>query len=110
YGSYVLRLGAFLALDNDELYSLAFLQGAIAIARNGAVVHEHIFAIIPLDEAKTLGCIEPLDFASYAFSHDPEPPFSKLLEVLSVERPTASTASTGEILAWAKVGCQSSEL
>lgn len=76
-----MRLGAFLALDNNELNSLAFLQGAIALTDNGAEVYKHIFAIIPFDEAKTLGCIEPLDFASYAFSHDPEPPFSKLLEV-----------------------------
>lgn len=74
-----MRLGAFLALDNNELNSLAFLQGAIALTNNGAVVYKHIFAIVTLDEAKTLGGIEPFDFASYAFSHDPEPPFFKLL-------------------------------
>jgi len=81
YRGYVLRLWAFLALDNNELYPLAFLQGAIAFTYNGAEVYKHIFAIVPLDEAKAFGRIEPLDFASYAFSHDPEPPFSKLLEV-----------------------------
>ncbi len=57
-----LRLGpeGLLALDNNELNSLAFFQRAVAITHNGAEVYKHIFAIVPRDEAKTFGGVNPL--------------------------------------------------
>lgn len=40
YSHYVLRLQSFLTLDNCELNSLAFIQGAVAVANNGVVMDE----------------------------------------------------------------------
>jgi hypothetical protein len=76
-GSDVLRLGAFLALDNNELDPLPFFKGAIPVAYDGTIVNKDVFAFITFDKAKAFSGVKPLHRASHAFSHDPEPPFSK---------------------------------
>src|SRR6266850_3256672 len=50
-------LGAF---EQIELHGLALVQSAITVLLNGGEMHEYVFAGGPLDEAKTLGSVEPL--------------------------------------------------
>ena len=46
YTSYLIGLGAFAALDDVELYFIAFLEGFVAVELNGAVVDEDVRSII----------------------------------------------------------------
>jgi hypothetical protein len=45
---------------NFELDSLELFEGPVAFRRDPREVHEEIRAVIPLDKAVTLRCIEPL--------------------------------------------------
>jgi hypothetical protein len=56
-------LGALWSLDNFELHRVPFLQSAVAIASDGGIVNENVWAIIAPDEAISLGIIEPLNSA-----------------------------------------------
>jgi len=55
-------LGAFL---HFELHFVAFVQAFVTAAHDGLEVHKHIFAGFALDEAKTLGCVEPFNDARF---------------------------------------------
>jgi len=59
---YGLSLGALLPLNNFELDIIAFLKAFVALRLDGAVVDEHIRAVIATDEAEPLCVIEPFDF------------------------------------------------
>jgi hypothetical protein len=56
-------LQAFRAVDNIKGYCLTFSEGFEAFADDCGEVYENIFAILLLDETKTLRIIEPLDFS-----------------------------------------------
>jgi hypothetical protein len=62
---YVLGLVALGTLDYLKLHCLVFIQGAEALALDGAVMHEDIGAVIPADEAKTFGIIKPFYRTSF---------------------------------------------
>jgi hypothetical protein len=53
-------LKAFGAFLDFKLNLIAFIQGLEAFAGNGLEMYEHVFTALALDEAKTLGLIEPL--------------------------------------------------
>ena len=57
---YVLRLKAFRAFRDIELYLLAFLQAAEAARLNRREMNEDVLAILPADEAKALRVVKPL--------------------------------------------------
>jgi hypothetical protein len=59
-GLYVLRLEAFRAFRDIELYLLAFLQAAEAAGLNRREMHEDVFAILTADEAKAFRVVKPL--------------------------------------------------
>jgi hypothetical protein len=59
---YVFSLGAFLPLDDFKLNVIAFLQALVAFRLDGAVVDEHVRAVIPSDETEALRVIEPFHF------------------------------------------------
>lgn len=59
----VFCLGAFLPLDDFKFNVIALLQALVALRLDGAVVDEHIGAVIPTDEAETLCVVEPFHFA-----------------------------------------------
>jgi hypothetical protein len=54
-GNDILRLGAFLAINQGELDLLAFVQGPVAIASDLAVVDKNIRAVFNCDKAIALG-------------------------------------------------------
>ena len=64
-GDDVFRLQALAAFGDGELHALAFTQDAMAIAGDGAEVHEDVFAVVPLDEAEALAGAEPFDAARF---------------------------------------------
>src|SRR3954452_2806714 len=68
--AYICCLGSFLALHNLELYRVALLQALVAVARNRAVMDEHVRAIIASDEPVSFGVIEPLH-SSFQAIHVP---------------------------------------
>ena len=59
----VFSLRPFLALYDFKLYVITLLQAFIAFRLDGAVVHEHIRAVIPTDETEPFCVIEPFHFA-----------------------------------------------
>src|ERR1700758_3124745 len=50
---------------DDERDAGAFIQAAISRRRDGGEMDEHVFAILPLDKAKSLCCVKPLYFACF---------------------------------------------
>src|SRR5688500_8658397 len=69
-GGDVRRLETLRSLDHVELDRSAFRQRAEAVRLDGGEVHEHVFAGLGRDEAKTLRIVEPLDFTSAAHTSD----------------------------------------
>ncbi len=65
----IFGLRAFGALTDGELDELPFLQGTVAFRLDGAVVDENVLRAFTLDESKSFGVVEPLDFALFAFAH-----------------------------------------
>src|SRR5579872_4756823 len=63
--SHVGRLQSFRSLRDFELYFTTLLQAAVALGLDGGEMHEHVFSVLPLDEAITLGCVEPLPCAFF---------------------------------------------
>jgi len=59
----VFCLGAFLPLDYFKFNVIAFLQAFVAFRLDGAVVDEHIGAVISTYESETLCVVEPFHFA-----------------------------------------------
>src|SRR6478672_8063327 len=59
----VAGLRALGAVDDFELYRLAFLERTEPVALNGGVVHEDVAASVTLDEPVAFGVVEPLDLA-----------------------------------------------
>lgn len=59
----VFSLGPFLTLYDFKLYVITLLQAFVAFRLDGAVVHEHIRAVIPTDEPKPFCVIKPFHFA-----------------------------------------------
>src|ERR1700759_2854882 len=57
----VLCLPALGALHDVELNLLAFLQRPEAVALDGAVMHEDVFARGAAEKTKTLGVVKPLN-------------------------------------------------
>jgi hypothetical protein len=71
-GDYVLRLEAFLALDNGKFYTLAFFQVAVSVANDGVEMDEYIFAFFAFNKTVAFATIEPLYGALLFFRHDLE--------------------------------------
>ena len=61
-------LRSFLALNDVELYFVAFLQGLIAVQLDRRVMNEDIRPVVTSDESVALGVIEPLDL-TFELSH-----------------------------------------
>jgi len=78
-GNNVLCLRAFLTLDNIKLYTLAFIQVAVAFSYDGVVVDENVPASIALDEAVAFRAIEPLNYTLFTVGHDLELLSSKVI-------------------------------
>jgi hypothetical protein len=71
----VLRLGAFLTLDDFELHSLTFPEGSKTLGVDRRKVNEDIFfAAVTGNEAIAFFAIEPLDNAKFSFCHAWKPP------------------------------------
>jgi hypothetical protein len=68
----VLRLQTFLAFDDVEFYTLAFIQVTVAVAKYGIEMYEYIFAIVTFNETVAFATIEPLYGALLFFRHDLE--------------------------------------
>ena len=66
---YILGLGAFLALGDAELDTLAFNQGFEAAPGDCAIVGEDVGAGFRLDEAEASGFIEPFDRTGGGIGH-----------------------------------------
>src|SRR5688500_12811981 len=64
-----IRLQSLLALHNGETDLLSFLEALEALALDRAEMHEHVFAVLPADEAESLGVVEPLHCTVFAASH-----------------------------------------
>ena len=56
----LIGLGAFGALDNVELYLIAFFEALIAVPLDGAVVNKDVWSAIATEKAIPLCVIEPL--------------------------------------------------
>jgi hypothetical protein len=63
---YVGSLWSFGSLDNFKFHGIALLKGAVALAGNGGIVHEHIRAVISTDKSVAFGIVEPLDRSLHA--------------------------------------------
>jgi hypothetical protein len=61
---YAVGLRAFLTLYDFKLNLIAFLKTLVTFRLYGAVVNEHIGAVILADESETFGVVKPLDCAS----------------------------------------------
>jgi len=57
------RLGALGTVCDLELDLLPFVERAIPVALDRAVVDEHVLTVVSLDESIALGIVEPLDLA-----------------------------------------------
>lgn len=66
---FVLRLQSFLALNDYELYTLAFIQVTVSITNNGIVMDEYIITIFRFNETVAFATIEPFYGALLFFSH-----------------------------------------
>jgi hypothetical protein len=71
---YVIRGRAFRALLDIEAYALSFRKRLEAFGLDGAVMNEHIAALILFDEPEAFLIAEPFDFT---FCHRLHPPFLK---------------------------------
>lgn len=60
----VFSLRAAVALDNVELYALAFVEGFEAFAGDRGEVNEHVRTAFYFDEAKTFFSVEPFNGTS----------------------------------------------
>src|SRR5262249_46484848 len=56
----VCRLQTLGTARHFELYSGTFVQTSIALCLNRGEVYEHVFTVLPLNEAIPFGCVEPL--------------------------------------------------
>jgi len=56
----VRRLQTFGALEQLELYNLAFVEGAISVLLDHGEMDEHVFAGGALDESVSFGSVKPL--------------------------------------------------
>src|SRR5687767_5749055 len=65
----VFRLQALRALGDAEADALAFGQGTVARARDGAEVHEHVRARFTGNEAEALAVVEPLNGTGLTIRH-----------------------------------------
>ena len=67
-GAHAFGRGSFGAHLRGEFHRLPFTQGAESFHLDFGLVAEQVFAaVVRSDEPKTLGLIEPLDFASHLF-------------------------------------------
>jgi hypothetical protein len=57
---YVTCLRTFLALDNLELYGIAFLQTLVSLSVNRTIVYENVRTVVSADEAEAFRVVEPL--------------------------------------------------
>ena len=62
---HILRLWSLLSLSYLKLHLIAFLLALVAIGLDGAVVHKHIWTIVPTNESEPLGIVKPLHFTFY---------------------------------------------
>ena len=63
YASYLIGLRTFAALDDVELYFIAFFEGFVAVELNGAIVDEDVRSIVTTEKAIALRVVEPLHSA-----------------------------------------------
>lgn len=70
YAFHFLRLGASVAVDNYELHSAAYFQGAEIMIANGAVVYKDIPTLVALYKTIAFFIIKPLDCAGFLFFHN----------------------------------------
>src|SRR6266567_6322313 len=65
------RAQPFGALLAFKLNGLAFIQGLVTLLLDGGEVDEDIFARVALDEAITLGAVEPLHYTLFLHARSP---------------------------------------
>lgn len=66
----VIGMETFVGTLQFEIYLLAFIEGAITIATDVAVVHEYVFAGVALsNKAIAAGIVKPFDGALFARTH-----------------------------------------
>jgi hypothetical protein len=69
--NHVRGLKALGSLDHLELDCRSLLEVAIAVALDGRIVDKNVFTLVALNEAVTLGGIEPLNGSSFSVAtHD----------------------------------------
>jgi hypothetical protein len=73
----VFGLKALLASGHGELDLLAFVQLAIPISADSTEMNEDVLSLLALDEAITLGIVEPLHCAGFTLGHVKHPPYMK---------------------------------
>src|SRR2546430_11865918 len=115
--NYVLSLQSFRTLLDFELHFLSFIQRFVTIGLNGGKMHEHIFARLALNEAKTLRSVEPLH-DTLLFAHGIPLLLNSLLNgvfaparcrFLGVHWAGGKTSFLNAALCWHKSACQSSK-
>ena len=60
--AYLVSLWPFLALDDLKLDIVAFLQGLVALCRDGTVVNKNVGSIVTSNESEAFSVVEPFDF------------------------------------------------
>jgi hypothetical protein len=69
--NHVRGLKALGPLDHLELDCRSLLEVAIAVALDGRIVDKNVFTLVALNEAVSLGGIEPLDGSTFStVTHD----------------------------------------
>jgi len=71
YDNNVLRLEAFLTLDNIEFNTLPFVEGFETIRHDSIEVHKNVTTSITLDKAVAFARVEPF-YNTLFFRHDLE--------------------------------------
>jgi hypothetical protein len=60
---YLIRLWAFLSLNDVKFYFVAFFQTFISIDLDGAVMNKNVRSIVSSDKSVPFGVVEPLDLS-----------------------------------------------
>src|SRR6266567_8622515 len=58
-------LQTFRSLRHFELYTGAFIQGAISLRLDRREMHEDVFSVLPLDKTEALGRVKPLHYSFF---------------------------------------------
>jgi hypothetical protein len=69
--SYIGRAQTLWSLLADKLDGLAFIQGLVTIRLDGGEMDEDVLSAGTLDEAESLGAVEPFHYALLFHVHSP---------------------------------------